>query len=196
MGCLPLWRPRARCLSRRHYSKFCNKPMLIVLTCGARGAPRWSCSWIISDDMMKHCHSPGTRRSDFHHLPGIWLDLATIHQRRSEAEAEITAAQRAFEINPGWSRSAFALAGALERHRELNEAKVVYERALRHTPSDPQLHVQMASILWRLRQPKEALASIENALRLASNASWAWNLLIAWSKRCGQPERSVCRFCP
>ena len=127
----------------------------------------------------------------FPHLPRMWLDLATIHQRCSEAEAEITAAQRAFEINPGWSRSAFALAGALERHRELNEAKVVYERALRHTPADPQLHVQMASVLWRLRQPKEALVSIENALRLASNADWAWNLLITWSRECGQTERPV-----
>ena len=132
-----------------------------------------------------------TATERFPHLPRMWLDLATIHQRRGEAEAEISAAQRAFEINPGWNRSAFALAGALERHRSLTEAKIVYERALRHAPSDPQLHAQMASVLWRLRQSKEALASVENALRLASNADWAWNLLIAWSRECGQLERPV-----
>ena len=127
----------------------------------------------------------------FPHLPRLWLDLAAIHRRRNEAEAEIAAAQWAFEINPGWSQSAIALAGALERHRTLGEAKGVYERALRHAPADPQLHVQMASILWRLRQPKEALASVESALRLASNTGWAWSMLISWSRECGQPGRPL-----
>ena len=114
-----------------------------------------------------------------------------IHQRRGETEAEIAAAQTAFEINPGWNRCAFVLAGALERHRALSEAKVIYERALRHTPSDAQLHIQLASVFWRLRQPKEALAGIENALRLVSSSDWAWNLLVSWSRECGQVERPV-----
>ena len=127
----------------------------------------------------------------FPHIPRLWLDLAAVHRRLGEAEAEIESAQRSFEINPGWSHSAFALADALERHRDLNEAQLVYERALRHNPSEPQLHVQMATVLWRIRQPMAALDSIEKALRLESNFDQAWNLLINWSRECGHAQRPV-----
>ncbi|HTS17729.1 MAG TPA: tetratricopeptide repeat protein [Verrucomicrobiae bacterium] len=125
----------------------------------------------------------------FPHLPRVWLDLAIIHCRRKEVEAEIAAAQRAFEINPTWGPSVIGLADALERNRSLGAAKEVYERALHHAVSDPQLHVKLASVLWRLQQPREALAEIESALRLAPNSNWGWSLLFNWSRQCGKPDR-------
>ncbi len=140
------------------------------------------------DEALSHAQKATER---FSHMPKMWLELAMIHRRRKEAEAEISAAQRAFEINPGWNQSASVLAGALERHRSLSEALAVYERALRHAPTDSQLYVRMASIQWRLRQPKEALATVEKALRLAPEADWAWNPLITWSREYGQPERPM-----
>jgi tetratricopeptide (TPR) repeat protein len=127
----------------------------------------------------------------FSHLPRLWLDLSIIHRRRNESDAELAAAQRAFEINPAWTDAALFLAGALERNRTLAEAKQVYDRALQHLPLDPQIHAQRATVFWRLRQPREALEAVERALRIEPDYDWAWNLLLSWSRAGNEPDRAA-----
>jgi tetratricopeptide (TPR) repeat protein len=126
----------------------------------------------------------------FPHLPRAWLDLAAVYRWRAEPEEEIAAAQRAFDLSPGWSQSAMALADALERRGKLHNARRIYERALHHAGQDAQLHALQAHLLWRLRQKDAAFAAVERALRLAPDCEWAWRLLDTWSHECGEPERT------
>jgi len=126
----------------------------------------------------------------FSHLPRTWLDLAMVHRWRNEPKEEIAAAQRAFEINPSWNRGAIALASAFERQNDLNAARGVYERALRHAPQDARLHAAHANLLWRLQQNGECFAAVEQALRLAPAFDWAWGLLLDWAAHLDQPERA------
>lgn len=130
----------------------------------------------------------------FSHLPRIWLDLAFVHELRNEAEEELAAATRAFEINPAWSRSALALADALERRGKLEDAQAIYERSLQHLPNDPRLRACYAHLLWRLRREEEAFVAVEQALRLAPGYEWAWNLLDDWARESGQSDRTA-DFC-
>jgi tetratricopeptide (TPR) repeat protein len=131
----------------------------------------------------------------FPHLPRVWLDLALVHQWRNEPDQEIKAAKQAFEINPAWTRSALALAGALERSARLADARQVYQRALQHCAEDAQLHAVYAHLLWRQRDKAGAFGAMERALRLAPDYDWAWGLLIDWANDGGEPERAanLCR---
>ena len=126
----------------------------------------------------------------FPHLPLVWLELATVHQWRGEADGEIQALERAFGISPAWSRSAITLAEALERHDRLEDARGVYQRALRHSPQDAQIHAFHGRLLWRLREQEAAFAAIEQALRLAPGYDWPWSMLMEWAGACGNPGRA------
>ncbi len=125
----------------------------------------------------------------FPYLPRAWLDLAQVHRWRNEPDEEIAAAERAFEINPAWNSATLALTDALERRGRLDAAQRIFERALLHSATDPQLHASQAHLLWRLRQPEAAFAAVERALRLAPGFDWAWALLLDWAASSGQAER-------
>ncbi len=126
----------------------------------------------------------------FPHLPRIWLDLSFVYQSRKEPEHEIEAATEAFEINPSWTQSALALAGALERHGKMNEAMTIYNRALHHLPNDSKLHACRAHLLWQQREIDQAFQALEKAIHMAPDYDWAWSLLKAWTAESGSPERA------
>ncbi len=125
------------------------------------------------------------------HLPCVWLDLSSVHRWRNEPDAEITAAQRAFEINPGWARAALALSDAFARAGKFDAALDVFERALKHLPRIAHLHGARASLLWRQGKAEEALEAIEQALRLAPEYESAWSQLHEWSVEAGQNTRAA-----
>ncbi|MGQ9590838.1 MAG: tetratricopeptide repeat protein, partial [Planctomycetota bacterium] len=125
----------------------------------------------------------------FPHLPGAWLDLASVHRWRGEAAAETETAGRAFEMDPAHGAAALALAEAHERRGELEDALRVYDRALQHLPRDPDLHASRARVLWLLGKRDEALRAVETALRLAPDYGWAWGLLGAWAEDRGELRR-------
>lgn len=127
----------------------------------------------------------------FPHLPRLWFDLADVHQWRNEPSEELTAAERAFEINPGWIRSAIRLAHTYERQGRMSEASHVYERALIHSPLDPALHAHQASLLWRRKQVQEAFIALEKALRIVPGYDWAWELMSTWAEESGQAGRTA-----
>jgi cellulose synthase operon protein C len=125
----------------------------------------------------------------FGHVPRTWLDLALVHRWRKESDEEIRAAERAFEINPLWNPGTLALTAALEGCGRMDDAQLVYERALKHSPHDAQLRVHHASLLWRLRRETDAFASLESALRVAPANDWAWTLLRDWAHQSGGAHR-------
>lgn len=124
----------------------------------------------------------------FPHLPRVWLELASVHNWRNQPEEEITAAQRAFEMNPAWGKATFTLTSALERRGRLDEAGQIYLRALTHAPQDAQLYAFHATLLWRQRKSAQAFDAIRQALRLSPGYEWAWELLMEWSIQSGHPE--------
>ncbi len=126
----------------------------------------------------------------FPHMPRLWLDLALVHQWRKEPNAEIAAAQRAFEINPGWSRATLALSDALERAGKFDDARKVFERALQHAGNDAQVHACFAFLLWRQQLRETAFSEVERALRIAPGYQWAWDLLHTWSTELGDTARA------
>lgn len=127
----------------------------------------------------------------FSHLPRTWLDLAEVHQWRNEPKEELAVAERAFEINPGWVRSAIGLANGYERRGRMVEAGRVYERALLHSPLEPGLHAHQASLLWRRQRVQEAFIALERALRIMPGYDWAWDLMSTWAIESGQPGRTA-----
>jgi tetratricopeptide (TPR) repeat protein len=127
----------------------------------------------------------------FSHLPRTWLDLAEVHQWRNEPSEELIAAERAFEINPGWVRSAIGLANSYERRGRMLDAGRVYERALLHSPLEPGLHAHHASLLWRRQRVQEAFTALERALRIMPGYDWAWDLMSTWAVESGQAGRTA-----
>ena len=125
----------------------------------------------------------------FPHIPRIQLDLSAVHRWRNEPDAEIAAAEQAFEANPAWDRAVLTLAGILERRGRLEDARRVYERALSHAPHEAQYHACLAHVLWRLEMTGEAFASIEHAIKMAPANERAWELLSTWSVNAGEPKR-------
>src|SRR5690606_34354905 len=89
-----------------------------------------------------------TASERFAHVPHAWLDVALVHRARGETSAELAAAERAFELNPLWNPATFTLGAVLERGGRLLDAQHVYERALRLSPHDAELHVARADVLW------------------------------------------------
>jgi cellulose synthase operon protein C len=126
----------------------------------------------------------------FAHFPAAWLDLARVYGRLNNAPNEIAAAEHAFEMNPGWTRCALALAYSLARHRSLDDAKKIYQRALHHSPLDAQLHAELATVLWRQQQIEPAFAELERALRIAPGMDYAWDRLLDWARNVNQPDRA------
>ncbi|MDB6056261.1 MAG: bepA 16, partial [Verrucomicrobiales bacterium] len=126
----------------------------------------------------------------FAHVPGAWLDLSRVNGRLGNAIEEVTAAEQAFEMNPGWTRSALALANVLGRTKSLDDAKKIYLRALHHSPREALLHAELATVLWRQQQVEQAFCELERALRLSPELSQAWDRLLQWSRQVNQPERA------
>ncbi len=125
----------------------------------------------------------------FPHLPAVWLDLGAIHRTRHEAEPEIAATRRAFEINPAWSRATLALTDALERAGNLEESGRVFEQALRHSPHEAPFHGGHGHLLWRLGRSADAFQTFERALRLAPGYDWAWGFFQSAATQAGEADR-------
>lgn len=138
------------------------------------------------DEALEVAREATTR---FPHLPRVWLDLASVHQWRDELQSEIEAATRAVELNPAWSEAVLALTSPLLRAERLDDAQIVFERGLRHAPLEARLNAVYGHFLWRRQDIEGAFAAIEQALRIAPNYAWPWDLLVEWSEQVQQLDR-------
>jgi tetratricopeptide (TPR) repeat protein len=137
--------------NQRHCCGACSRRTPNALICGTSG-PRCLSTWP-SQTPGRGAFLRQTSYGAIRSFPRTWIDLAMVHQWRDETEQEIAAAERAFEMNPPESRDA----GAGQRPRTVRqaseEARRVYEKALRLAPHDASLHAFYASSLWRQRRP-------------------------------------------
>jgi tetratricopeptide (TPR) repeat protein len=121
-------------------------------------------------------------------LPRLWVELAAVHARREDVPAEIAALQRAMALNPSWTDPARRLSAAHEKLGQPREAEQVLRRAIATEPDEGANHAWLADLLWKQGRRDEALAAVEQALRLAPGYDWAWNRLADWGRAAARPE--------
>jgi cellulose synthase operon protein C len=123
--------------------------------------------------------------------PRIWLDLAGVHSRLDDTDAARVACEKALAISPAWSVASRHLSKIHERTLHLELAAQVLRRAIALDPNDAYNHGWLADVLWRQRNPQAALASVEKALSLNPDYSWAWDRLDEWGAIAGAAGRAL-----
>jgi cellulose synthase operon protein C len=135
-------------------------------------------------------------------LPAVWLDLATVFQRRKDQAGEAEALRCAVQINPSWGVAARQLAAAHRSQGRLDQARGALEEIVRRVPLEAANHGHLAQILWELGERKSALAMVLHALRLDPGYNWAWTVLHDWAQQLGEPgtakdfARALCKERP
>jgi cellulose synthase operon protein C len=123
-------------------------------------------------------------------VPRAWTDLARVYSHKGDALAEIGCIEKALAINPAWALASRQLSAAHERLMQLDAAEHALRRAVAANPLESANHAFLADVLWRRRNPREAVAEIEAALNLNPDYGWAWERLDEWSRELGEPDRA------
>ncbi len=124
-------------------------------------------------------------------LPRVWLDLAQVHRFRGEREKEIPPLRRTLQLSPAWGWPSRLLADTYGRMGQYDESSKILEQAIAAAPLDSQNHGHLAEVLDRLGRREEAIARIEQALRLDPSYDWAWDKLREWSPPSDPNSRAV-----
>jgi tetratricopeptide (TPR) repeat protein len=115
---------------------------------------------------------------------GLWAVRGAIHAGRSEWDAAVEALERAVALDPKGSRAAFDLAEVLLRQGRYAEAAEMFRETVRRRPD---LALGWERLAWVLalapepaaRNPDEARAAVEQALRRSSDAMLRRTLAVA-----------------
>ncbi|MCX7702007.1 MAG: tetratricopeptide repeat protein, partial [Gemmataceae bacterium] len=124
-------------------------------------------------------------------LPRLWLDRAEVCSATGDEDGQIEALRQALRISPGWGPAIRELAEALDRRRRLDEACELLRQAVARAPLDPANRALYADKLWKSGHPAEAVAQVQEALKLDPGFDSAWRMLSLWCERMEQPEEVV-----
>ena len=124
-------------------------------------------------------------------LPEIWLDLAEAQRFSRNAEAELQALERAVNVAPHQIVAVRMLADAHDRAGKPDQAKQVFQHAMRRTPLIPALHMEYAELLHRLGDRDEAIKQARQALALDPGFDNAWNRLCTWLGQLDRMEEAI-----
>ena len=122
-------------------------------------------------------------------MPKLWLDLAEGYRLNLDREGEFASLQKAVEVRPDWLVPLRKLAESHDREGELDQARLLLERAVARDPVDPINHGTLADTLWKLGEQETALTAIERAISLSPEYSWAWGKLDEWCQAMKTPQR-------
>lgn len=124
-------------------------------------------------------------------VPRLWLDKAHIFELQGDGEREQEALTHALQLAPHWSLTLRRLADSWERSGRYDRSRDLLHAAVLHDPLDPALRGYLARVLWRLGEQDDAVAHIEEALRLSCDYPWAWDQLAQWSQVRGEKDRCL-----
>lgn len=124
-------------------------------------------------------------------LPRIWVDMAQIERHRANTDGQEAALRTALEIAPAWSLPTRSLAELYQGQGRFDDARVLLSQSLRHNPRDGVTYGWLADVLWQLDEKEDALAHLEQALRLEPGYLWAWSRLNKLSQELGQEGRPL-----
>lgn len=119
-------------------------------------------------------------------LPRCWFELAEVHRRRLDSEGEIKALLQAIFLNPAWSKASRGLADAYERKGDFDQASLVVDQAIAMSPMEGINFGYRGDLQWLTGKKEEAIASLQQAVRLDPAYGWAWSRLEDWSEELGQ----------
>ncbi len=120
-------------------------------------------------------------------LPILWVDLARVARARLDLANEISALEKALEINPGYAYASRELADAYDRKHDFPRARAILESAVAVNPLDPYNHGCLGSLLWSIGERDAALSRVQHALRLCPGYEWAWKVLKHWGAEASKP---------
>ncbi len=121
-------------------------------------------------------------------IPGLWLNLALVHEARRDAAAERSALEQALQIAPNWSPALNALCDLLEREGNPGEAAELLQTAIRREPLRPEMHWSLGLLHGKLENKDAAIADMKRAVTLEPNAEAAWRQLQEWCSETGREE--------
>ncbi len=124
-------------------------------------------------------------------FPALWLDLAQAQRVHQNTDAELQALQRAAELAPNWIDTLRSLAAAHERAGSIDEAKKVFEHAIRRTPLVPVVHLEHAELLYRLGERDLAIHRARQALKLDPWFDNAWTRLCTWLAQLDRVDEAI-----
>jgi len=99
--------------------------------------------------------------------PGLWRELADLHQKRDEPDQAVECRRRVLDLSPGDGAGArIELGWALQEDGRPDEALEQYLMARRMEPESAQVHFALAGVHEERGDMPEAEASVRAAIRL------------------------------
>ncbi|MFO0943068.1 MAG: tetratricopeptide repeat protein [Pirellulales bacterium] len=114
--------------------------------------------------------------------PRMWVDLALVHRAMENDEAELAALERARSINPNWVEVARELSDHHLKKKQYDKAEEAIRGVLAVDPRDPVALASLADCFYQSGKKNEALEPISRACVQAPGYSWAWQMLVDWSR--------------
>ncbi len=124
-------------------------------------------------------------------VPRLAVEVAAVHRARMEMEPCIVALERVREIEPGWGWAMRELADALVNHGQPEEARVVLESTVRHSPLDPQSWSTLGWARHRVGDVGGALEAFREAVRAEPGHEAAWDAMKKLGLEARRPDCAV-----
>lgn len=118
----------------------------------------------------------------------LWVELGEVQRIHWNTDAELRAHQRALELAPNSVLAIRTLAEAHERARNIEQAKSVFEQAIRRAPLVSDTYVEYAALLFRCGAHDEAVKQAKQALQLDPWFEHAWSSLGNWCIQLGRVD--------
>jgi tetratricopeptide (TPR) repeat protein len=128
-------------------------------------------------------------RPKIHYRMGRTLLARWQLTRNPEAQAQaVKEFEQELQLDPGNANAMYELA---EIHRQLNEldqARQLFESAIKYYPDFQQAHVGLAAILMTQQKPDLALPHLQRAVELNADDEVAWYRLVLADRQLGRVE--------
>lgn len=115
--------------------------------------------------------------------PRIWLDLALVHRAMNNEVGELSALQKALQINPHWVDVARELSEFYLNQKDYAQAEQVIRGVLNADPRNPVALASLADCFYQAGQRQAAIQPLQEACQLAPGYTWAWQTLTQWSRQ-------------
>jgi len=117
-----------------------------------------------------------------------WLEYAHACKMCANADLQLEALQKAFQINPASAEIARQISDIHFERNEAVKAIDILQQAISSNPRDGILFGYLADILWSENRQSEALQAIRKAVTLYPDYDWAWNCLGYWCQQMDRQE--------
>ncbi len=123
--------------------------------------------------------------------PRAWYDLSTTHCDTGQVKKEISALEKALELNPQWSMALRQLSTAYEKGGDTERAIQLLKRAVEADPLVPMNHGCLADALWKKGDSNEAFESVKNSLKVDPDYAWGWETIGEWGHRLNRSDEAI-----